>query len=170
MLARRCRLATSNVERAIAGARLVSIRSLESRNRHMEGFCQVRSGVYPASRAIHLSAVARWTSEQKTGGGQSQISPIKRYDELVERGLLREDSHQRQVVQRLEDLHEKLKTYEQEVHPEPETKKAVVSIFTRFFGGSPPPKQSQDEHDKLKIPESVPKGLYLYGDVGTGKR
>lgn len=81
--------------------------------------------------------------------------------------MLREDPYQRQVVQRLEDLHNKLKTYEQKVQPEPEISKGGIGFLSRIFGGR---KKQDEDSGKLKVPDEVVKGLYLYGDVGTGKR
>ena len=65
----------------------------------------------PRLRSLHSSAPA-WDSPSE------HASPIARYDALVDKGLLREDSHQRTVVERLETLHDELKTYEQRLHPE----------------------------------------------------
>lgn len=50
-------------------------------------------------------------------------SPIARYDALVEGDLLRDDSHQRKIVKKLERLHNDLKTYDQIVQPEEDTHK-----------------------------------------------
>lgn len=61
-------------------------------------------------------------AEEKSSEGTSEYSsPIARYSALVDSGLLREDSHQREVVGMLEKLHDELKTYEHKVRPESET-------------------------------------------------
>lgn len=116
-------------------------------------------------RSIHCSPLHHKPATTSTKAESGSITPIKRYDELVEKGLLNEDSHQRQVVQRLEDLHNELKTYKQKLQPEPETAKPE-GFFSKFFGHNKP---KDDNGGKLEIPKEVPKGLYLYGDVGTGK-
>lgn len=46
-------------------------------------------------------------------------SPISRYDGLVQKGLLREDSYQRKIVGKLEALHDELKGYTQKLQQEP---------------------------------------------------
>lgn len=47
-------------------------------------------------------------------------TPLIRYDSLIKNGLLRDDSHQRSIVQKLEDLHDELRTYKQYIQPETE--------------------------------------------------
>jgi len=41
-----------------------------------------------------------------------------------------------------------------------------LSQFSRLFNSS----KSEEDEDPLKISKDIPKGLYLFGDVGTGKR
>ncbi|XP_078398660.1 AFG1-like ATPase isoform X1 [Cetorhinus maximus] len=68
--------------------------------------------------------------------------PLEHYEWLVRQGDLKNDDHQRRVVQCLQKLHEALKGY----NPDQQ------NFFSKFFERSKPPK-----------------GLYVYGDVGTGK-
>uniref|UniRef100_UPI00398F09C6 lactation elevated protein 1 homolog B isoform X2 n=1 Tax=Pristiophorus japonicus TaxID=55135 RepID=UPI00398F09C6 len=68
--------------------------------------------------------------------------PLEHYELLVRRGDIKHDDHQRRVVQCLQKLHEVLKGY----NP------GQQNIFSKIFERSKPPK-----------------GLYVYGDVGTGK-
>lgn len=94
------------------------------------------------------------------------ISPLEEYDERVHSRRLRDDDHQRTVVEHLNDLHEMLKEYKPRkvVHPDiadlqPEQK----SFFRSILGGGKKKKVIQE------LPENLPKGLYMYGDVGSGK-
>ncbi|KAI9693082.1 MAG: hypothetical protein M1822_005077 [Bathelium mastoideum] len=47
-------------------------------------------------------------------------------------------------------------------HPTVESLKPSKSLFTSLFGGS-------SKQAEMKIPSNLPKGLYMYGDVGSGK-
>lgn len=69
------------------------------------------------------------------------------------------------IIQSLQRLHEELRNYEAPpvVHPSIEDLKPSKSLFS-FFGGG------KSKNAALKdIPPGLPRGLYLYGDVGSGK-
>ncbi|XP_039384402.1 AFG1-like ATPase isoform X4 [Mauremys reevesii] len=68
--------------------------------------------------------------------------PLEHYDFLIKAEELRNDEQQRRVVQCLQKLHESLKGYS--ISPN--------NLLSKLFAKSKPPK-----------------GLYIYGDVGTGK-
>ncbi|XP_028624875.1 AFG1-like ATPase isoform X2 [Grammomys surdaster] len=68
--------------------------------------------------------------------------PLEHYNFLIKTQELREDEHQRRVVQCLQKLQEDLKGYSIE----------EGGFFSKLFSRNKPPK-----------------GLYVYGDVGTGK-
>ncbi|XP_040056200.2 AFG1 like ATPase a isoform X1 [Gasterosteus aculeatus] len=68
--------------------------------------------------------------------------PLEHYNGLIGDGSLREDEHQRAVMQTLDQLHKTLRGYSN----------TPMSFFSKFF---PKPK--------------APTGYYIYGDVGTGK-
>uniref|UniRef100_A0A8C6QIY0 AFG1-like ATPase n=1 Tax=Nannospalax galili TaxID=1026970 RepID=A0A8C6QIY0_NANGA len=68
--------------------------------------------------------------------------PLDHYDFLIKAQELKDDEHQRRVIQCLQKLQEDLKGY----HLEEE------GLFSKLFSRNKPPK-----------------GLYVYGDVGTGK-
>ncbi|XP_053446826.1 AFG1-like ATPase [Nycticebus coucang] len=68
--------------------------------------------------------------------------PLDHYDFLIKAQELKDDAHQRRVIQRLQKLHEDLKGYSIEAE----------GLFSKLFSRSKPPR-----------------GLYVYGDVGTGK-
>ena len=70
------------------------------------------------------------------------------------------------IVQSLQDLHDMLQEYHapEVVHPRAESRKR----FSRWslgslFGASALTKSA------TAVPPNVPKGLYMYGDVGSGK-
>ncbi|KAJ6161306.1 hypothetical protein N7470_004702 [Penicillium chermesinum] len=105
-------------------------------------------------------------AETKTGALPTE-GPLAEYDHRVREGRLRDDLYQRGIIVRLQDLFEALKSYHapQVVHPsveslDPQPKK---SFLGSLFGGG------AKTAPKSNIPENLPKGLYMYGDVGCGK-
>ncbi|KAL7774342.1 hypothetical protein CFE70_005254 [Pyrenophora teres f. teres 0-1] len=98
--------------------------------------------------------------EQETTHG-----PMAEYDARVEAGRLRDDEHQRGIIKNLQDLHDMLKSYTQPPVRQPTIeslqppKKSLFSFLTPSKPFSPLP----------PIPESLPKGIYMFGDVGSGK-
>lgn len=89
----------------------------------------------------------------------AEIGPNSKYQELLENGTLRRDAHQQTIVDKLQALHEELQNYEQP--PVPDAVESKPSIWQRLTGGAPSVLPD--------YPEDLPKSLYLYGDVGTGK-
>jgi protein AFG1 len=92
--------------------------------------------------------------------------PLQEYDDRVAQGRLRDDEHQRGIIQSLQHLHDELRNYKAPpvVHPTLESLKPTSkSVFGRLFGNTSKGKAIQE------IPENLPRGLYLYGDVGSGK-
>ncbi|XP_074043395.1 AFG1-like ATPase isoform X2 [Macrotis lagotis] len=73
--------------------------------------------------------------------------PLEHYDFLIKADELKDDEHQRKVVQSLQKLQESLKGYN-------------IDSKNLFFKG---------EILGLFAKRNPPKGLYIYGDVGTGK-
>ena len=70
------------------------------------------------------------------------------------------------IVQSLQHLHDELRKYHAPpiVHPTLESlKPETPSVFGRLFGNGKKEKPIQE------IPDNLPRGLYLYGDVGSGK-
>ncbi|KAI1398325.1 AFG1-like ATPase-domain-containing protein [Hypoxylon fuscum] len=90
--------------------------------------------------------------------------PIQEYDRRVKEGRLREDQHQRGIIQNLQNLHDDLVHYRAQpvVHPSFESLKPTKSLFS-WFGSKAGLRAIQ------AIPDHLPRGLYLYGDVGSGK-
>ncbi|KAK5047288.1 hypothetical protein LTR84_006810 [Exophiala bonariae] len=92
--------------------------------------------------------------------------PLEEYDDRVHSRKLRDDEHQRTLVEHLQDLHDSLIDYQppKVVHPsiddlQPQKKSLFGSLF------------SANKKKKVinEIPAELPKGLYMYGDVGSGK-
>ncbi|PVG03510.1 hypothetical protein CPB86DRAFT_779227 [Serendipita vermifera] len=89
----------------------------------------------------------------------SEETPISKYEEMVKNGILRPDEHQKTIIEKLQRLHDDLRDYEQP--PVAEIVRPTPTFFQRMFGGS---------NEVLpEAPSDLPRGLYLYGDVGTGK-
>ncbi|KAJ5681647.1 uncharacterized protein N7477_001587 [Penicillium maclennaniae] len=93
--------------------------------------------------------------------------PMKEYDTRVQEGRLRDDPYQRGIIQNLQDLFEALKTYDapKVIHPSVESldPQPKQSFFGSLFGNK------KEKAAKSAIPENLPEGLYMYGDVGCGK-
>lgn len=79
---------------------------------------------------------------------------------------LRADTIVTGIIQNLENLHNELRHYKARpiVHPSLETLKPKKSLFGSLFGG-----KGGDNSKLQDIPSDLPRGLYLYGDVGSGK-
>lgn len=107
--------------------------------------------------------------------------PVTRYEHLIKDKVLRSDSHQKAIVQKLQRLWDDLKDYDPGPVPAAaaQPSSSFVSIakiyqgtsnliyfffqFSKLFSQGP-------SYPEATIPLSnVPKGLYLYGSVGTGK-
>ncbi|TFK64043.1 AFG1 family mitochondrial ATPase [Pluteus cervinus] len=89
---------------------------------------------------------------------EEHLTPLRRYQQLIDNGTLKGDEHQTRIIQKLQDLHDELISYNPPLIPDPAQSNSLLS---RLF--------SLDTPAPTGPPESVPKGLYLYGDVGTGK-
>ncbi|EKD20134.1 AFG1-like ATPase [Drepanopeziza brunnea f. sp. 'multigermtubi' MB_m1] len=92
--------------------------------------------------------------------------PLQEYDHRVETGRLRNDEHQRGIIESLQHLHDELRTYHAPptIHPTIESlKPPPTSMLGRLWGSTPKERKLRD------IPDDLPRGLYLFGDVGSGK-
>jgi protein AFG1 len=92
--------------------------------------------------------------------------PLEEYDDRVADGRLRDDEHQRGIIQSLQHLHDELRDYKAPpvIHPTLDSLKPVSKpMFGLLFGKNSKEKAIQE------ISDNLPRGLYLYGDVGSGK-
>ncbi|KAL6836687.1 AFG1-like ATPase domain-containing protein [Trichoderma sp. SZMC 28015] len=95
------------------------------------------------------------------------LGPLEEYDRRVDAGILRNDEHQRGIIENLQHLHNELRNYHAPpvVHPSFDLlKPAKKSVFSSLFGNGGAAKATIKD-----IPENLPRGLYLFGDVGSGK-
>ncbi|KAK5018499.1 ATPase [Cryomyces antarcticus] len=92
--------------------------------------------------------------------------PIAEYEERVHSGRLRDDEHQRTIIQSLQDLYDMLAHYKapKVIQPTIESlQPRKKSLFGSLFGGG------HKEKTAIEISSDLPKGIYMYGDVGSGK-
>ncbi|KAJ1965320.1 ATPase [Dipsacomyces acuminosporus] len=86
--------------------------------------------------------------------------PVSEYKRLVDAGQFIDDSFQRTIVSRLERLYRDLLHYSPEPAKDQKTG-GGMGYFLKLFN------KHHGTHDSM--PSDTPKGLYIYGDVGTGK-
>ncbi|KAK7539481.1 AFG1-like ATPase-domain-containing protein [Phyllosticta citribraziliensis] len=120
-----------------------------------------------ATRAFHQTSSRRLATVEAVANEQPHPrGPIAEYDARVEAGKIRNDEHQRAIIENLQALHETLSHY-----TPPPVKKPTIeslqpqkqSIFSSLFGAK------KEGVWKPEIPANLPKGIYMYGDVGSGK-
>jgi len=97
----------------------------------------------------------------------SKRTPLQQYDHLVSIGKLKDDPYQRGIISSLGNLHEKLVNYQSKIVEVPNAdslkpKTGLTKMFSNIFNK----KRTEFTDDDY---ESIPKGIYLYGDVGCGK-
>ncbi|CAK7222599.1 ATPase [Sporothrix curviconia] len=121
-----------------------------------------------AGQQRHKASIATASVENTAKPSHDDIGPLQEYDRRVEAGRLRNDEHQRGIIESLQHMHDELCHYHAPavVHPDIESlKPQPKSLLSSLFGGGSKPGQAAIG----KIPENLPQGLYLYGDVGSGK-
>ncbi|EED18297.1 mitochondrial ATPase (Afg1), putative [Talaromyces stipitatus ATCC 10500] len=152
-----------SVNRALTISRYESSRAVSHSSFVLNKSCRIPVLYTPYSIRSLATAHATSTPQQDGVGG-----PIHEYERRVKADLLRDDPHQRSIINHLQCLHDMLKSYTPPpiVHPSPddlqEDKKSsfLSSLFKRGAARSDVPRPR---------PENLPKGLYMYGDVGCGK-
>ncbi|KAJ5197730.1 uncharacterized protein N7498_006847, partial [Penicillium cinerascens] len=112
------------------------------------------------ARGFAVNAM-RGSNDDGVGG------PLMEYDARIGQGRLQDDPHQRQIIKRLQDLYEELKTYDppQVTHPTVGylDHNRLTSYFESFLG------RGAETHEQVPAPGDSPKGLYMFGGVGCGK-
>lgn len=127
-----------------------------------------------SSSTLHPSTTTSSAAPAQGSVASKTPTPLSRYDDLVARGLLRDDAHQRQIIERLQAMHEQLVAYHPPAVPEKVTRRAgrgggLLGGLGRWFGGGGASGGGGAAVHGLAKLDDVPKGMYLYGDVGTGK-
>lgn len=114
------------------------------------------------AQEVQASLLERDDNTRKSGNH----TPLAEYDARVESGRLRDDEHQRGIIQELDDLHVTLSKYTQPpvIQPQIESLQPQKKGLFSLFSSSKPARPALSP-----IPDTLPKGLYMYGDVGSGK-
>jgi protein AFG1 len=98
--------------------------------------------------------------------------PLKEYEKLVQSGLIRNDEQQRETVRLLDRVFASMREYSP---PLPSTYKKVVADSNSNWLGALWSSRTEnynrggDDAEQQALQAQAPKGVYLYGDVGTGK-
>ncbi|KAG0234762.1 Lactation elevated protein 1 [Actinomortierella wolfii] len=103
-----------------------------------------------------------------------EAGPLPVYEELVRTGSLKHDDFQRSIVVALQDLYTRLMEYRPHVADdygnsadETPAPSGFFSRFSQMFKKNDKDRLAQEAEAESRA--KTPKGLYLYGNVGTGK-
>jgi peroxisome-assembly ATPase len=61
------------------------------------------------------------------------LTPLRQYQKLIESGVLRGDEYQTRIIQKLQELHDKLSKYDPPMIPYSSSENSLVSQFDLFF-------------------------------------
>ncbi|KAG0259297.1 Lactation elevated protein 1 [Actinomortierella ambigua] len=156
---------------------------------HMTPAAAVRVPGTAAYRTFSASAAS--SQEQKSSEGSnataaaaaviekdSDAGPLPVYEELVRTGSLKHDDFQASIIMTLQDLYSRLMEYKPHSVAEDGGSSGAneaetggfFSKFSRLFKKDENTSASSSSSTSTNnAASSVPKGLYLYGNVGTGK-
>ncbi|KAG0016749.1 hypothetical protein BGZ81_011066 [Podila clonocystis] len=129
----------------------------------------VNSTPFVANRMLRASIRTMSTSTSESQDDTSDTGPMAEYTALIAQGSLKEDAFQRTIIETLQHLHDRLMTYTP--HPigekQPEKESGFFSKFSSIFNKKEEERLAKEAEEARKA--AIPKGLYLYGSVGTGK-
>ena len=135
----------------------------------VKGYSTRCSSKRPDSREIYPTPWPRLCPSRNLATVQhsnpDMWGPLDEYDARVRAGKLKDDEHQRGIVQSLQDLHDMLIDYQapKVIRPSIESLKPPNQSFLGSIFHRPAPRR------RTQLPANLPKGLYMYGDVGSGK-
>ncbi|KAF9411471.1 hypothetical protein BGZ94_001339 [Podila epigama] len=116
-------------------------------------------------------ASAAPTTEGHKVAEETDSGPMAEYNALIASGSLKEDAFQRTIIETLQDLHDRLMTYTpQPIDADKKSQEKEGGLFSKIsglFGRKEAERQAAMEEEARLA--AIPKGLYLYGSVGTGK-
>ncbi|KAF9099984.1 hypothetical protein BGX29_006869 [Mortierella sp. GBA35] len=137
--------------------------------------CLVRNQalVVPSRAILSITDAKRLMStapEVSEDSEDSSNGPMPVYNDLIAQGSLKEDAFQRTIIETLQEMHDRLKGYNpapisQETEAKPE--RGLFAKMTSMFNRKEEERLAR-EAEEARI-AAIPKGLYLYGSVGTGK-
>ncbi|XP_042667573.1 AFG1-like ATPase isoform X1 [Centrocercus urophasianus] len=113
-----------------------------SRSCSVNDFCGLLHKAAYATQAANEKVVLGTLTDANSRALLVCNGPLEHYDFLIKQEELKNDEQQRKVVQHLQKLHDSLKGY----------RISSKNFLSKLFAKNKPPK-----------------GLYVYGDVGTGK-
>ncbi|XBW36053.1 hypothetical protein QEN19_001630 [Hanseniaspora menglaensis] len=110
-----------------------------------------------------VSSLSKNSKDKKTQ------SPLQKYKELVTLGKVTDDPYQKKIISSLESLHYKLCSYKPPVLLEPSKSSSLfdTGFLSKVF--QPFNTVHNESIDGFEYTDKIPKGLYLWGDVGCGK-
>ncbi|KAG0052610.1 hypothetical protein BGZ83_002380 [Gryganskiella cystojenkinii] len=121
-----------------------------------------------------LSESSRSMSTTTTNESEESdaTGPLEEYRALIASGSLKDDAFQRTIIETLQELHDRLIQYTPEPIGEGGAKPVEenTGLFTKFSNMFNRKEQERlaKEAEEARL-AAIPKGLYLYGSVGTGK-
>ncbi|KAM3603552.1 uncharacterized protein V6R79_024624 [Siganus canaliculatus] len=121
------------------------------------------------------SSPSSWSCDSPAPDNSAISKTVLHYNRLIQRGSLRDDAQQKEVVQQLAQLQHTLKNYSNNIYLKPPlprsnskddlpTDKDLQNTSAENKGGE----SAAKEETAPSLPPP-PKGFYIYGDVGTGK-